>query len=187
MQALKKAVRTDVPVDQLAPLLGLAAEVDTKNIRSYVFAPPLYGTESAGGAPIYYIHPNVAKIRAAVKSAFSTDPADEALREKLAEEAAGVWVLNGTADRDRGARLASYLEFYGVAASAPRQKPAGAIPADTTIVVYNGAEADLPSTIDYLEKTFDVTATTRTDTAIRTDIVVTIGRSTRNFQAPIGP
>jgi LCP family protein required for cell wall assembly len=187
VNALKQAVRTDVPVDQLAPLLGLASQVDTKNIRSYVFAPPLYGTESPRSSPVYYIRPNVAKIRAAVKSAFTTDPADEDLREKLAEEGAGVWVLNGTADRDRGTRLAGYLEFYGLAASAPRQRPAGAIPADTTIVVYNGAEAALPSTIEYLEKTFGVTATTKTDKAIRTGIVVTIGRSTKDLQAPLGP
>ena len=40
--ALKKTVRTDVPLDQMDELLGLASEVDTKNIRSYVFAPPLY-------------------------------------------------------------------------------------------------------------------------------------------------
>ncbi len=54
--ALKKAVRTDVPVDQLAPLLGLASQVDTKNIRSYVFAPPLYGSESPPGASTL-LHP----------------------------------------------------------------------------------------------------------------------------------
>jgi LCP family protein required for cell wall assembly len=187
VDALKKAVRTDVPVGQLAPLLGLASQVDTKNIRSFVFAPPLYGTETPPSAPSYFILPNVAKIRAAVARAFTTDPADEALREKLAEEGGGVWVLDGSADRDRGTRLANYLEFYGVAASAPRQRPAGAIPANTTIVVYNGAEAVLPSTIDYLEKTFGVTSTTKTDRAIRTDIVVTIGRATPDLQAPIGP
>ena len=42
IDALKSAVSTDIPIDQLAPLLGLASQVDTKNIRSYVFAPPFY-------------------------------------------------------------------------------------------------------------------------------------------------
>ena len=42
INALKSAVSTDIPTNQLAPLLGLASQVDTKNIRSYVFAPPFY-------------------------------------------------------------------------------------------------------------------------------------------------
>ncbi len=67
-----------------------------------------------------------------------------------------MWVLNGTSDNGRGAALAGYLDFHGLAASAPRQRPAGAVPANTTIVVYNGAEAKLPETIAYLEQTFGV-------------------------------
>ena len=86
--ALKKAVRTDVPVDQLDQLLGLASQVDTKDIRSYVFAPPLYGQEISNSPRGYIIEPDVAKIRAAVSTAFTANPADEVLREKLAEEAA---------------------------------------------------------------------------------------------------
>ena len=34
--------QTDIPLDQIDKLLGLASQVDTANIRSYVFAPPLY-------------------------------------------------------------------------------------------------------------------------------------------------
>ena len=107
----------------------------------------------------YIIVPNVSKIRAAVKNAFTADPADEAQRQKLAEEAAGVWVLNGTSDTGRGTRhrrLSSTTT--ALAASAPRQKPPGAVPANTTIVVYNGAETQTcRDTIAYLEKTFGVT------------------------------
>ena len=54
--------------------------------------------------------------------------------------------------RNRGARLAGYLEYHGLAASAPRGKPKGSVPAKTVITVYNGAETDLPATIAYLEK-----------------------------------
>jgi LCP family protein required for cell wall assembly len=187
INALKKAVRTDIPVDQLSQLLGLASSVDTKDIRSYVFTPPFYQTEYLNSPRGYIIVPNVTKIRTAVKNAFTTDPADEALREKLADEGAGIWVLYGGSDRDRSTRLAGYLEFHGLAASAPRQKPPGAIPKSTSIVVYNGAESEYPDTIAYLEQTFGVTSTTMTDPAIRTDIVVTIGSSTPDLQAPVGP
>ena len=187
IDALGSAVSTDIPSSQLAPLLGLASQIDTKNIRSYVFAPPFYGSETPRSAPVYSITPNVSKIRAAVRGAFTTDPADEALRQTLAEEGANVWVLNGTADRTSGTRLAAYLDYRGLAASAPRQKPPGAVPATTSIVVYNGAEANLADTIAYLEKTFGVTVTTKTDPAIRTDIIVTIGKNTPELDAPVGP
>jgi LCP family protein required for cell wall assembly len=187
IDAVGSAVSTDIPPDQIAPLLGLASQIDTKNIRSYVFAPPLYGTESPRSAPVYSIQAKVSTIRAAVRNAFTTDPADEAQRQDLAAEGAAIWVLNGTSDSGRGTAIANYLDFHGLAASAPRQKPAGAVPADTTIVVYNGAEANVPDTITYLQKTFGVTVTTKTDAAMAADIVVTIGRRTPVLEAPAGP
>jgi LCP family protein required for cell wall assembly len=187
IDALSSAISTDIPANQLAPLLGLASQIDTKNIRSYVFAPPLYGTQTGPSAPVYFINPNVARIRAAVRNAFTANPADEVLRQTLAQEGAGVWVLNGTSDTGRGTRVAGYLDYQGLAASAPRQVPAGAIPANTRIVVYNGAEASLPNTIVYLEKVFGVKVTLKTDPAIKTDVIVTIGVATPQLDAPTGP
>ena len=55
------------------------------------------------------------------------------------------------------------------------------------IVVYNGAEEHLTPAIAYLEELLGVTATYRTDAAIRTDIVVTIGRATPDLAAPVLP
>jgi LCP family protein required for cell wall assembly len=185
--ALKQAVRTDIPIDQLDELLGLASEIDTKNIRSFVFTPPLYQQEFQSSPRGYIIVPYVDKIRAAVRNAFTSDPADEVLRQKLAEEAAVVWVLNSTGDRDRGARLASYLEYYGMAASAPRQTPRGGVQPDSTIVVYNGAGPRLTATLAYLEQLLGVPATFEDDPAIRTDVIVTVGRDTPDLEAPILP
>jgi LCP family protein required for cell wall assembly len=182
--ALKSAVKTDIPVDQLDELLGLAAAVDTANIRSYVFSPPLYGSETAPGAPVYAMFPNVSRIRATVKNAFKSSPQEEAQREELAQEGAQVWVVSGLPDRSVGPALAGYLEYRGLAASSPRAKPSGAIPATTKIVVYNGTEADLASTIAYLESTFKVTVTTVSDPAVLADIVITIGRDTPALEAP---
>ncbi len=182
--ALKKAVKTDIPVDQLDELLGLASQVDTANISSYVFQPPFYGSETAPGAPVYKMFPNVARIKNAVTNAFKTNPADEALREKLAEEGAQLWVVSALNDRTRGPDLATYLDQTGINASAPRAKDPGPVPAKTKIVVYNGAEADLGDTIDYLEKTFKVTVVTATDPAVRADIILTIGQDTPNLTVP---
>ena len=186
VKALQSTVKTDIPVSQLAPLLGLASEVDTKNILSYVFTPPFYQKEYTSSPRGYIIVPYISKIRSAVKNAFSVDPADEAERQKLAQEQAVVWVLNGTSDSGRGTAIAGYLDYHGVAASSPRQKPPGAVPANTTIVAYNGAAADMQDTVAYLEKTFGVTVTEKTDPAIHTDIVVTVGRSTPQLEAPPG-
>ena len=71
---------TDAVFDQIDELLGLASEVDTANIRSYVFAPPLYQQEVLSG---YYTLPYVDRIRRAVRDAFKTSPVDEALRQIL--------------------------------------------------------------------------------------------------------
>jgi len=184
IDALQSAVSTDIPTNQLAPLLGLASQVDTKNIRSYVFAPPFYASDTCNDPRGCVVLPKISRIKAAVKAAFTADPADEAQRQSLAQEAAGVWVLNGTGDRTRGSNLAGYLDYHGLAASAPLQRPSGAVPPNTTIVVYNGAEDQFPKTIAYLEQTFGVTATFKKDPAIRTDIIVTIGKQTPALDAP---
>jgi hypothetical protein len=42
----------------------------------------------------------------------------------------------------------------------------------------------MPASIAYLEKTFGVTVTTATDPAVRTDIIVTIGKATPDLEAP---
>ncbi|MGH2475961.1 MAG: LCP family protein [Candidatus Limnocylindrales bacterium] len=184
VDALKSAVRTDIPLDQLDELLGLASEVDTANIHSYVFAPPLYSQDTCNDSRGCVVLPNISRIKDAVENAFSVDPRDEALRQALAAEGAGVWVLNGTSTQNRGARLAGYLEYHGLAASAPRTVPEGAVPANTIVTVYNGAESDLAATIAYLEDLFEVKVRTASDPEIRTDIVVTIGRNTPELEPP---
>ena len=183
VEALKTAVRTDIPLDQLDELLGLASGIDTANIRSYVLGPP-YSQDVCGTDRGCIVVPNIPRIKDAVKHAFSLDPEDQAQRERLAGEGAGVWVLNGTGEADLGARLAGYLEFHGLAASAPRQKPEGGVPAKTVITVYNGAETTLPETIAYLEKLFKVTVKTASDPTVRTDIVIVIGRDTPELEPP---
>jgi hypothetical protein len=182
--ALKSAVRTDIPVNQLSALLGLAADVDTRNIRSYVFAPPLYAEQVLSSPRGYIILPDVAKIRTTVRDAFKASPANEERRQVLAQEGARIWVLNGTGDTGRGTRLAGYLAFQGLAASAPRQRPEGSVPANTRIVLYNAPKTQFPQTIKYLEARFDVEVAVRTDPTIRTDIIITIGTKTPKLSAP---
>ncbi len=188
VSALKSAVKTDIPVGQLPQLLRLAQSSDASKIRSYVFAPPLYEQEVRSGDPRgYVLIPRIDRIRAAVATAFSVDPALEADREKVSAENASVWVLNGSGERGQAAQIADYLEFHGVNATAPNQKPDTRGLTDTRIQVYNGAEARLPATIALLEAVFGVTAVPVVDPAARVDIVVTTSARTPDLTPPPAP
>jgi 2-hydroxychromene-2-carboxylate isomerase len=84
--------------------------------------------------------------------------------------------------------VAGYLDFRGVAASAPTQRPpAGAVPANTIIRVYNGAETKLPLTMALLEQAFGVQALPVADPAVRVDVIVTTGGKTPTLEAPLIP
>ncbi len=184
VQALKTAIHSDMPVDQLPSLFRLADGVDTANIRSYVFSPPLYGREVLGRCGDQ-IEPYIGKIRQAVRDAFSGTPTNEDLREKIAEEGADVWILNGSGQLGQANQIAAFLEYQGINASAPNQRPAQA--ARTKIVVYNGAEQDAPETVKFLETLFGVKATLAADPSARVDIVITTGRSTPDLTPPPAP
>jgi LCP family protein required for cell wall assembly len=182
--AVGQAVRTDIPRDLIDELLGLAESVDLSTVRSYVFSVPVYAEEIT--SPVYVIIPDVAKIRRTVAEAFTVDPEFAARRELLAEEGARVWVLNGSGDQGEASRLAGYLEYIGMTASAPAQRPDDQ-PRTTRVVVYNGAEARLPTTIAVLEEALGVEVETETDPAARVDIVITTARDTPSLTPPPAP
>jgi LCP family protein required for cell wall assembly len=184
IEALKASVKTDIPLDQIPMLLGLATEIDTRDIRSYVWTPPSYSRDTCNDSRGCVVLPDIEAIRNSVANAFRVDPELEQRREALAAEGAQVLVLNPLSDRDVGTRLAGYLESQGLQASSPRAKPEGGIPADTKIVVYNGAEIELAQTIAYLEDRFKVTVELANDPAMRADVAITIGRETPDLRPP---
>ncbi|HEY6057407.1 MAG TPA: LCP family protein, partial [Candidatus Limnocylindrales bacterium] len=187
VQALKQAVHTDVPVDQLPQLLNLAQSIDTSRLRSYVFAPNTYATEIQNDGPRgYVVEPHVDQIRAAVAQAFVIDPELEASREKLAAEGAEVWILNGSGQQGQASRLAVYLEYLGLNATAPNQRPDTRGLADTRIRVYNGAADRLPETLKVLKATFGVEPVAATDPSVRVDVIVTTSARTPTLTPPPG-
>jgi LCP family protein required for cell wall assembly len=181
---VKTTVRTDIPQGELAKLAGLAGSVDTKNIRSYVFSYPRYGTQTGPSAPEYRYLPNVAKIRTAVANAFKVDPQLEDTRAALGQENASVWVLNGTGKVGQATTLAAYLDYYGLNTSAPNQKPPKNGSGGTQIVVYNGAETRLTDTIAFLESTLKTKVVLKNDPAVSADIVITTSNATPNLSPP---
>ena len=185
-KTLSQSVKTDIPLSEMPKLLSLADSVDTKNIRSYVFAPPFYGSDTTLPVRGYIIEPNIARIRRAVKDAFSTPASLLALRDRLGAEEARVWVLNGSGRGGLSATTADRLAYDGLDASAPNQR-VDTQPAKTKIVVYNGAESEIPETIKYLEDLFNVKVTTATDPKVTVDMIVTLGRNAPNLQIdPVG-
>jgi LCP family protein required for cell wall assembly len=184
--ALQATVKTDIPQSELAKLAGLASSVDTKNIRSYVFAYPRYGTQTPPGVSPYEYTPNPARIRSAVANAFKVDPKLENARDALSQENASIWVLNGSHNPGQASDLAAYLEYYGLTASAPKQAPTD-IPSATRIVVYNGAESGLNDTIAFLESAFKTKVVLKSDPVARADIIITTTSSTPNLAPPTVP
>jgi LCP family protein required for cell wall assembly len=173
---LQQSVKTDIPTSQLPKLLALAESVDTRDIRSYVFAPSYYATECLNCPPRgYIITPNVPRIRAAVRDAFSVSPDLLATRDRLGSEAANVWIYNASGRTGLATRAADYMTYYGLEASAPNRR----FPpqAQTQIMVYNGADKDMPETIQYLEQLYGVTATPVTDPSVTVDIIVKLGQN----------
>jgi LCP family protein required for cell wall assembly len=185
--ALGQAVRTDIPRELVPQMLGLAESIDTRSIRSYVFAPPVYQTENPESSRGYIVQPKVAVIRAAVKNAFAADTALESMREALATEGARIWVLRGSTRGGDPVDIADYLEYLGMTASAPTQRGEGTTGTKTRIVVYNGAETRLTETIRVLETLFSATSSVATDAAGLVDIIVTTGADTPTLTPPPAP
>ena len=183
VDALKGSVKTDIKTSDLPKLLALAEGVDTKNIRSYVFAPSVYATEYQNSPRGYIITPNVPRIRRAVKDAFKVTPAVLALRDRLGTEAARVWVINASGRTGLAADAADYFAYNGLEASAPNQRSDNL--AKTRVVVYNGAEAEMPETIAYLEEVLGLTVTTATDPLVTVDMIVTLGKDAPKLEAPV--
>jgi len=190
ISSLRDTIHTDIPITSLPSLLALAGSVDTTNIRSYVFAPPLYETEynsdPFGLGRGYITVPDVAKIRAAVSRAFTSDPRIEALREKIGAEDPTVWVLDGNGNATEASNLAADLAYDGMNASAPLAAPK--TPTQVTrIQVYNGAQSRLPETLAELKSLLHVTPVLVIDRSVHVDIVVTTTGATPSITPPPAP
>jgi len=185
LTALRSSFKTDIPLDQLPALIQLSSQVNTANIRSYVFSPPRFGTEGYPNGS-YSIQPNVALIRSTVLNAFKIDPKLEALRDNVSAENGTVWIVNGSGKVGQANSLVAFLEYEGLTAVAQTQRPPGS-PASTVIKVYNGRETSLPATVALLERVFGVQAVLVNDPTVTVDIIVTTGKSTPTLTPPAGP
>ena len=187
-EAIGQSVQTDIPVELVPRLLGLADKIGSRQIRSVIFTPPFYQTECLNCPPRgYIIQPKVARIRAAVADAFNIDPNFAAARDAMLQEGAQVWVLNGSGRTGEAARLAQYLSYLGMDATAPNLRPDTNGLQQTTIRVYNGAADSMPLTLAALQQVFGVQVEQKTDPAMRADFVVITGFQTPQLTPPPVP
>ena len=107
VDALKGSVKTDIKTSDLPKLLALAESVDTKNIRSFNFAPPYFATDMWGpsrGTNSDLVINVAARPQAAPRAAFGVlacgNPwnlaAVRALDQALAEAGGADWLLAGS-------------------------------------------------------------------------------------------
>jgi cell envelope-related transcriptional attenuator-like protein/LytR cell envelope-related transcriptional attenuator len=181
---LKQNVRTDIPRELVPQLMSLADSIDPGAIRSVIFTPPFYQTEFLSSPRGYIIVPKVDRIRAAVRDAFTVDPNFQQAHDAIASEGATLWVLNGSGQPGEASTLAAYLDYLGMAATAPAQRPDASGLSATTIRVYNGAADRIPLTIQALEQLLGVTAVPVTDPAIHVDVIVITAKSTPDLTPP---
>ncbi len=184
LTTLKSSFKTDIPLDQLPALIQLSSQVNTANIRSYVFSPPRFETQNY---PISTnLFPNVALIRSTVANAFKIDPKLEQLRDAVSAEDGTVWIVNGSGKNGQANSLVAFLEYEGLTAVARTEHPPVS-PANTVIKVYNGRETSLPSTVALLQRIFGVQAQLINDPSVTVDIILTTGKATPSLTAPPGP
>lgn len=186
LDVLKTNVRTNIPRTLIPQLASLAQRVNTDSIQSVIFTPPFYQTEFLNSPRGYIIEPNIARIRAAVRAAFTVDPNFQQAHDAIASEGAQVWVLNGTGRLGEAASVAGYLEYLGIDATAPGQKPPAGL-SGTVIRVYNGAADRIPLTIQALQQALGVTAIPVTDPTIHVDVIVVTGNATPDLTPPPAP
>ena len=185
VEALKGSVKTDIPLDQIPKLLGLATEIDTTNIRSYVFSPPTYSQDTCHDSRGCVVLPKIAAIRSSVDERLQGRPgAGGASRGPGRGGRQGVGRQRPERPRRRHTPGRATWSTRAWRRQPREPKPEGAVPADTKIVVYNGAEGDLAQTIAYLEQRFKVEVELANDPAMRADVVITVGRETPDLRPP---
>jgi LCP family protein required for cell wall assembly len=186
---LEKDVKTNIPPKMMPKLLSLAQKVDLDRRENLVlsssrFVDTCYPCGSSG---LWMLKAKPAAIKQAVKNVFSTSRAQQRAINRVGDEGAVVYLLNGQGgSNSKAISLAAKLADKGVNAVVPPVNGGKAETkdfTDTRIVAYNGAEESMPLTLARLKKTFKDkgrTIETIDDPAAQADFVVTVGSKTKS-------
>jgi len=184
---LKKDVKTNIPPKLVPKMVSLASEVDLDRRENLVFDSARYVETCypCGPSGLWMLKAKPAAMREAVKSVFSTSKAKARAINKIRDEGAVVYVLNGQGGANtKVIGIASSLSNKGMDAVVPPVSGGKADRSDyknTVITVYNGANQTMPETFTKLKRTFDDKnreVVFVDDSQTTADFVVTVGSKT---------
>jgi LCP family protein required for cell wall assembly len=156
---LQKDVKTNIPPKLVPKMLTLVQELDLDGRENLVLSSSKYVETCypCGSSGLWMLKARPATIKADVKNVFSTSKAKQRSINKIRDEGAVVYVLNGQGGRNTKAiNIASNLGGKGVNAIVPPVNDGKAESSDfagTVIRVYNGADEALPETFKKIKST----------------------------------
>ena len=187
VKQLSKDVKTNIPTKLIPKMLTLAQKVDLDNRENLVLSSSKY-TEvcyPCGSSGLWMLKAKPAAIKADVKSVFSTSRAQQRQINKLRDEGATVYVLNGEGGRNTKAiNIAAKLADKGMDAIVPPVNDGKADTAKykgTVIRAYNGAQKAMPDTFKKIKSMLNDKKRTVEfveDEATTADFVVIVGSKT---------
>lgn len=157
IKQLSKDVKTNIPPKLVPKMLSLVRELDLDGRENLVLSSSKYVETCypCGSSGLWMLKAKPATIRADVKNVFSTSKAKQRQINKVRDEGATVYVLNGQGGRNTKAiNIASNLGNKGMDAIVPPVNDGKAEATDfagTVIRVYNGADEDMPETFKRLK------------------------------------
>ena len=157
VKQLSKDVKTNIPPKLVPKMLSLADDLDLDGRENLVLSSARYVETCypCGSSGLWMLKAKPAAIKADVKNVFSTSKAKQRQINKVRDEGAVVYVLNGEGGRNTKAiDIASNLSDKGMDAIVPPVNDGKAESTDfgnTVIRVYNGAEEDMPQTFKRLK------------------------------------
>ncbi len=156
---LQKDVKTNIPPKLVPKMMTLAQDLDIDSRENLVLSSGKYVETCypCGSSGLWMLKAKPATIKADVKNVFSTSKAKQRSINRVRDEEAVVYVLNGQGGRNTKAiNIASNLGGKGMDAIVPPVNDGKAESSDfsgTVIRVYNGADEAMPQTFKKLKGT----------------------------------
>lgn len=185
---LSKEVKTNIPTKLVPKMLTLAQGLDLDGRENLVLSSVKYVSECypCGSSGLWMLKAKPAAIKSAVKNVFGTSKSKQRSINRIRDEEAVVYVLNGQGGRNRKAiDIASNLSGKGMDAIVPPVNDGKAEASSfsgTVIRAYNGAEEAMPETFKRIRSTLndDARSIERIDDPeAQADFIVVVGKGTK--------
>ncbi len=188
IKQLSKDVKTNIPPKLVPKMLALADDLDLDGRENLVLSSGKYVTECypCGSSGLWMLKAKPAAIRADVKNVFSTTKAKQRSINKIRDEGAVVYVLNGSGSNNtKSINIASNLSSKGMDAIVPPVnggKAENGKFSGTVLRVYNDAREEMPETFKKLKSTLNGKKRTVEfvdDPNAQADFIVIVGSKTK--------